>query len=493
MQIVHLTEEWEIISKLNVGGFGTIYSAKSKTCENAVLKLIPKKPGAGRELLFEKIGGQPNIMPILDTGEWEDFWVIVMPRAEKSLRDFLNESGGKLEQDEAVLVLIDIATALEALQNNDVVHRDLKPENVLFWEGHWRLADFGIARYASATTDTATWKYAMTLPYAAPEQWRSERATSATDIYATGILAYELIMGKCPFIGPSEHDYRGQHLHHDAPLPTGCSSSLAALIGECMFKSPQTRPTASNALTRLKSLQKPESEVSRRLREVNKAAVLERAKQDASISAVKSELEHRNQLAKDANKSLESILGTLKDQLVRELSQGILRESAFNSWQFSLNQITLSCSGFQTVAAAVLNSPGFPAPFEVIGFSAIVLQIPADQHGYGGRSHSLWFCDAENKDIFRWYETAFMFFALSGKQGSKDPFALEPDAKAGRTLAPIYGTEFQIAWPFTPIDQGETNDFIERWMGWFADAYEGKLRHPRSMPERDPSNSWRKK
>ena len=71
-----------------------------------------------------------------------------------------------------------------------------------------------------------------------------------------------------------------------------------------------------------------------------------------------------------------------------------------------------------------------------------------------------------------------------------NPFALDPDDDAFGALSPVM-TEYQVAWPFTPVDQGEDADFIERYMGWLAAAAEGALRHPTSMPERDPRGSWR--
>ena len=127
---------------------------------------------------------------MIDQGETEDAWVIVMPRAEKSLRDLLDEVGGAgLGTGAAVGALTDIAQALGDLAGR-VVHRDLKPENVLLVDGRWCLADFGISRFADATTALDTRKFAKTPPYAAPEQWR-ERATSATDVYAFGVIAYE--------------------------------------------------------------------------------------------------------------------------------------------------------------------------------------------------------------------------------------------------------------------------------------------------------------
>ncbi|MCH7812296.1 MAG: protein kinase, partial [Chloroflexi bacterium] len=179
---ISLNRQWKVGSQFASGGFATVYEAEADDGSPAVVKLVPKVPGAQRELLFEELSGLPNIIPILDSGEWEDYYVLVMPRAEQSLRKHLEDSGGKLAVDEAVPVLVDIAEALASLEA-EVVHRDLKPENILLYEGHWCLADFGIARYAKASTAKDTQKHSMTPPYAAPEQWQDERATNATDVY----------------------------------------------------------------------------------------------------------------------------------------------------------------------------------------------------------------------------------------------------------------------------------------------------------------------
>jgi len=84
-----------------------------------------------------------------------------------------------------------------------------------------------------------------------------------------------------------------------------------------------------------------------------------------------------------------------------------------------------------------------------------------------------------------------MYNPLIGKSAAIDPFALEPGDQAAEALSPVIG-ECQVAWPFTPIDQGDETDFVERWVGWFADAALGKLQRPSTMPERDPKGSWRK-
>jgi serine/threonine protein kinase len=173
-----------------------------------------------------------------------------MPLAEESLRDRLVAAGGPLPLDQGLAILTDVGTALADLDGR-VVHRDLKPENVLLVDGRWCLTDFGISRYTEAATATETHKWSGTLQYLAPERWRSERATSATDVYALGVMAYELLTYDLPFPGPGTADFRNQHLHAEPPPLAGVTSRLAALIEECLYKAPGARPSSANVLARL--------------------------------------------------------------------------------------------------------------------------------------------------------------------------------------------------------------------------------------------------
>ncbi|ARX80633.1 serine/threonine protein kinase [Streptomyces alboflavus] len=211
-----LNKEWLVGARIGGGGFGAVFEAEGTDDEKAAVKLVPKAPGTEREMLFTDLDGLRNVVPVIDSGEHEDQWVLVMPRAEKSLRDHLHKHG-QLPLNEAVAVLSDVAEALTDLKDREVVHRDLKPENILLLKGRWCLADFGIARYAEATTAHRTFKFHGTFAYMAPERWNNQRATSASDIDALGILAYELLEGTPPFTGPYEHDFQDQHLHGTQP------------------------------------------------------------------------------------------------------------------------------------------------------------------------------------------------------------------------------------------------------------------------------------
>ena len=485
-KVINLKKEWHIGKRLGKGGFGRVYLAQSENCASAVAKLIPKSPGADREILFQDLDSvRANVVPVIDRGEWDDFWVLVMPRAEMSLREYLDNAGGQLSVNSAVQVLIDIVEALADIQG-DIVHRDIKPENVLLLEDHWCLADFGISKYADATTAPDTRKYAMTPRYAAPEQWRGERACGATDVYSMGVVAYELLAGKPPFAGPGDSDFRDQHLHETPHPIQGIPTNLQSLIDECLYKRPETRPNPQNLLTRLKRSVQPTSEAGQRLQLANAIVVNQQAEQDQERSKAITEVERRQEMLKAASQSLENILGLLHNEIVENApATESSRKAHIGTW--CLNEAILNVGPLYELSVPATKG----APFEVVGYSSITLRIPRDQFGYEGRCHSLWYCDAQEDGVYRWYETAFMINPIISRSVPIDPFALNPGQDAYNAISPGI-QEYQPAWPFTPIDQGDEDDFIERWIRWFAAAAQGKLEHPKMMPERPPKGSWRR-
>ena len=485
-QLITLDDsEWWIEEQLHEGGFGLVYLAKSKDGVHVVAKLVPKSPGADRELLFDDLNGSTNVIPVLDRGEWGDQWVLIMPKAEKSLCDYIEEKGGRFEVEEAVNILQNVVKALVEIEDR-VVHRDIKPSNILLLNDTWCLADFGISRYAEATTAEDTRKFAMTLPYAAPEQWRSERATSATDVYAMGVVAYELLAGKRPFQGSQPADYRHQHLNVDPEPIMGIPETLRSLIVECLYKVAETRPTPKNILQRLQNAATPVSDAARRLQRANAVIVKQKAEESRQMSIAKTEEARRIELSQVAERSLVRIVDLLNEYIM------INAPNADQSvWSWSLNNAKLKIESNERTGAPwrVGNQS---LPFDVVSFSKITIDIPRDRFGFEGRSHSLWFCDAQKAGVFRWYETAFMYCPLRRISSAHNPFALDPEESASEALSTVSGTTFQAAWPFTSIDQGNEREFIEQWIGWFADAASGRLYSPNRMPEKEPDGSWRR-
>jgi hypothetical protein len=478
--------EWTLGERIDGGGFGQVYAAQSAQHESAVAKFVPKAPGAQRELLFADLRDVRNVVPIIDQGETDDSWVLVMPRAEKSLRRHLREGGGPLEAADAIRILSDIAATLADLDGR-VVHRDLKPENVLLLDGHWCLADFGISRYAEKTTAPDTRKYSMTPGYAAPEQWRFERAGTPADVYAFGVMAYELLSGSLPLAGP---DFRDQHLNVVAPPLPSAPTALAALVEECLYKAAEARPSPANILARLaRATEAAPSGGLARLQQANRANVARQGEIGRLASAQQTEAERRQALADTAVQALTRIAATLRDAILDAAPSASLSTGLKIGWTIQLDRAELRLAPPVTASANPWGSRGRPT-FDLIAYSELVLRVPADYYGYEGRSHSLWFCDAQETGRYQWFETAFMLSAFTGKMARQDPFSLDP----GQDAAAAVGSgmaHLQVAWPFTALTAGDLDEFVSRWAGWLADAAQGQIHRPSSMPERDPKGSWR--
>jgi serine/threonine protein kinase len=185
------------------GGFGAVYLGCGPDGKPVAVKQIhrEKQHRAVRELnIAEYLLGHnhPHVIPILDAGRdastGDDF--IVMAQAQQSLQDLVDKAA-PLAEANALEIIDAIASGL--MEIGELVHRDLKPGNVLLHNGVWKLSDLGLARYVEDTTSANTMKRALSPQYAAPEQWRLERATKGTDVYALGCIIHALLAGDPPF------------------------------------------------------------------------------------------------------------------------------------------------------------------------------------------------------------------------------------------------------------------------------------------------------
>ena len=211
----------------------------------------------------------PHIVPLLSAGDVDGIPYYTMPFVEgASLRGRL--AAGPLPPAEAQSILRDVARALAYAHRQGIVHRDIKPENVLLAEGVAMVADFGVARALSAATTlagdvlTQVGMQIGTPAYMAPEQAAGDPDVDfRADLYAFGVMAYELLAGQHPFAGKRNmHALVAAHLT-EQPKPltthtTDVTTSLSTIVMQCLGKDPSERPESASAIVRaLESMSTP--------------------------------------------------------------------------------------------------------------------------------------------------------------------------------------------------------------------------------------------
>ncbi len=209
----------------------------------------------------------PHILPLHDSGEAHGFLYYVMPAVDgHNLRHRISRQG-ELPIHEAVKILIEVTDALAYAHSQNVVHRDIKPENILLSGRHALVTDFGVAKAVSEATgrqNLTTAGVALGTPaYMAPEQAAGEpHIDQRVDIYALGILGYELITGRTPFSGRTSQEVLAAHVMQP-PVPLShhrpnCPVELENVIMKCLAKRPADRwQTAEELLAQLEPLSTP--------------------------------------------------------------------------------------------------------------------------------------------------------------------------------------------------------------------------------------------
>jgi serine/threonine protein kinase/tetratricopeptide (TPR) repeat protein len=256
--------------ELGGGGMSHVFLvADAALSRRIVVKILPPNPSAKvdaerfrREIQIAASLQHPCIVPVLTTGFMDDVPYYTMPFvAGESLRTKVT-SGQLLPLSRAVRVLRDVASAIAHAHDHGVAHRDLKPDNVLLSSGYAVVTDFGIAKAVSSSRDEADPELTSrgmtvgTPAYMAPEQATADpTADHRVDMYALGVMAFEILTGQRPFVGRTAQELLVAHIMRPPPpiadrrldLPPG----LATLVMRCLSKSPSDRPSASEAVDQL--------------------------------------------------------------------------------------------------------------------------------------------------------------------------------------------------------------------------------------------------
>jgi beta-lactam-binding protein with PASTA domain len=201
---------YEVLSRIGTGGMADVYLARDQLLGRQVaVKLLHHRFAEDQEFVerFRREASSaaglshPNVVAIFDRGEWDGTYYIAMEYLPgRSLKAVVRERG-PLEPAAAIDIVIQILQAARFAHRRGVIHRDLKPHNVILdEEGRAKVTDFGIAR-AGASDMTLTGSIMGTAQYLSPEQAQGHAVSAASDIYAVGIVLYELLTGTVPFDG----------------------------------------------------------------------------------------------------------------------------------------------------------------------------------------------------------------------------------------------------------------------------------------------------
>ncbi len=260
-----LSQAYDIERELGGGGMSRVFVATDRVLgRKIVIKLLSPELLAdvnrGRFRREIKVAAQlqhPHIVPLLSAGEHEDLVYYTMPFiAGESLKQSLERNGPMLAPD-VIRVLYHVGEALEYAHGEGVVHRDIKPANILRSGTYALVTDFGVAKALNAATTssgmTSTGMAIGTPAYMAPEQLAGDPAADhRIDIYALGLLAYELLNGRSPFAASTPQRVLAAVLTQDVPplidVRPDVPRWLSDIVMICLSKDPADRPESANAV-----------------------------------------------------------------------------------------------------------------------------------------------------------------------------------------------------------------------------------------------------
>jgi serine/threonine-protein kinase len=185
----------------------------------------------------------PNVMRVFGGEKHSRIYMVMEWCPGRLLRQILDE--GRLPQDRAIRIAIEILKALDYIHSNGVVHRDLKPENIMVDENdHIKLIDFGIAGdTASRRLTYANFTSMLGTPnYIAPEQVKGKRGDGRTDLYSMGVILYEMLTGKLPFTGPTPLAAMNDRLLNHPVPPRVADPSVSPQLQEIIYRALERDP-----------------------------------------------------------------------------------------------------------------------------------------------------------------------------------------------------------------------------------------------------------
>ncbi|WP_339175506.1 Stk1 family PASTA domain-containing Ser/Thr kinase [Solibacillus sp. FSL R5-0691] len=242
----HIGGRYKILKLIGGGGMSNVYLAHDIILSRDVAIKILRYDLSNEEELHRRFQREalsatsltnPNIVSIYDVGEDEDMHYIVMEYIKgKTLKQYIQEFS-PLSAARSVHIMKQLTSAIAHAHENGIIHRDIKPQNILMdEEGNVKITDFGIATSLGATSFTQTNSVIGTVHYLSPEQARGGLATMKSDIYALGIVFYELLTGELPFSGESAVSIALKHLQAETPSVRELDASIPQSVENIVLK-----------------------------------------------------------------------------------------------------------------------------------------------------------------------------------------------------------------------------------------------------------------
>jgi len=238
---------YEVLQKLGAGAFGLVFKARKQSIgKDYAIKFLKVDDASVRDAVVHELGtvrlfaqiDHPNLVTIEDMGHVAGIPYIVMGYAgEDTLARRLQ--AGRLEREEALRILVQVARAVQALHERMLVHFDLKPANVYLKGDTARLGDYGLSKLVTASRRSLSFGRGTTY-YMAPEVLQ-RRGDHRSDIYSLGVMLYECLVGHVPFRGETEWEVLKKHETEAPVYPQELAAADRAVIDACLQKDPDRR------------------------------------------------------------------------------------------------------------------------------------------------------------------------------------------------------------------------------------------------------------
>lgn len=254
-----MSGRYELAERLASGGMGDVWLGTDLVLKRRVAVKVMRPDADHEELFAVRFRDEAlhcaallhtNIVTVFDYGEEDGLAYLVMELVDgQPLSQVLRERG-PLPHDEVRSIMGQAALALGVAHEARVVHRDVKPANIMVRpDGLVKLTDFGIARALDASGHTRQGELLGTPNYISPEQVMGETATGASDLYALGVVAHEMLTGRPPFDRETPlATAMSQVQEPPPPLPADVPEHLALVIEDCLAKDPEARPPNARAV-----------------------------------------------------------------------------------------------------------------------------------------------------------------------------------------------------------------------------------------------------